>query len=376
MWGLTTHPANSQLTPGGSSGGEAALLALKGSLCGWGTDIGGSIRGPAALCGLFGLKPTSTRFPYGGVPVSHEGQSHVPSTVGPMSSNLSTLVSVTKACLDSSMSSLDPSVVPLGWREHEFREVQERPLKIGLILDDGVVLPHPEIRELMRRIASTLQQAGHVIVPWDMSDHLACVHIQDQFYRADGGQDIIGETTATGEPLLPHVHSLVSSAQAISVFQYWQLNKRKVALQESYNVKWSATASGPAQSMAKDRSVDVVLSPVMPHTAVPHNAFRWSGYTKIWNFLDYTAASLAVGTFSKTETSADKTHSVGVSCTTQQEYAQAYKPRGEMDEWNQHLYDPEGMDGLPIGVQVIGRRFEEEKVLGFANVLNTLLKGS
>lgn len=46
------------MTPGGSSGGEGACLALKGSLIGLGTDIGGSIRIPAHMCGLYGLKPS------------------------------------------------------------------------------------------------------------------------------------------------------------------------------------------------------------------------------------------------------------------------------------------------------------------------------
>lgn len=62
LWGLTTHPLNPKFTSGGSSGGEGALLALNGSLIGWGTDIGGSIRIPSHMNGLWGLKP-SVGFP-------------------------------------------------------------------------------------------------------------------------------------------------------------------------------------------------------------------------------------------------------------------------------------------------------------------------
>jgi len=58
LWGLTTHPSNDKLTPGGSSGGEGALLALQGSILGFGTDIGGSVRIPSGLCGIYGLKPS------------------------------------------------------------------------------------------------------------------------------------------------------------------------------------------------------------------------------------------------------------------------------------------------------------------------------
>lgn len=58
LWGLTTNPMNAKYTPGGSTGGESALLYTEGSFVGWGTDIGGSIRIPAHMMGLYGLKPS------------------------------------------------------------------------------------------------------------------------------------------------------------------------------------------------------------------------------------------------------------------------------------------------------------------------------
>lgn len=61
LYGVTVNPYNRRLTSGGSSGGEGALLGLKGSCLGLGTDIGGSIRSPAANCGLYGFRPTSYR---------------------------------------------------------------------------------------------------------------------------------------------------------------------------------------------------------------------------------------------------------------------------------------------------------------------------
>jgi amidase len=62
-YGRTLNPFNIQLSAGGSSGGEAALVAMKGSVLGVGTDIGGSIRGPAAFCGVYGYKSTSYMLP-------------------------------------------------------------------------------------------------------------------------------------------------------------------------------------------------------------------------------------------------------------------------------------------------------------------------
>jgi amidase len=58
LWGLTVHPRNANFTPGGSTGGEATLLSLGGTVVGWGTDIGGSIRIPSHMNGLYGLKPS------------------------------------------------------------------------------------------------------------------------------------------------------------------------------------------------------------------------------------------------------------------------------------------------------------------------------
>ncbi len=56
VYGLTTHPLDATRTPGGSSGGEAALMACGGTPLGIGTDGGGSIRIPASFCGLTGIK--------------------------------------------------------------------------------------------------------------------------------------------------------------------------------------------------------------------------------------------------------------------------------------------------------------------------------
>lgn len=58
IFGLTVNPINAEFTPGGSTGGEGALLALHGTAVGWGTDIGGSVRIPSHMNGLWGLKPT------------------------------------------------------------------------------------------------------------------------------------------------------------------------------------------------------------------------------------------------------------------------------------------------------------------------------
>ena len=66
LHGLTLHPTRRDRSPGGSSGGEAALIAARGSALGIGSDIGGSLRAPAHACGIQALKPTSGRLSLAG----------------------------------------------------------------------------------------------------------------------------------------------------------------------------------------------------------------------------------------------------------------------------------------------------------------------
>ncbi|OCK85084.1 acetamidase [Lepidopterella palustris CBS 459.81] len=357
LWGLTVHPENPEFTPGGSTGGESALLSLCGSVVGWGTDIGGSVRIPAHMLGLYGLKPSSGRLPYHGVAVSTEGQEHVPSVVGPLSRNLDSLTIATKTIIDAAPWTLDPKCYPVPWRNDAFLEVQSRPLVIGLLADDGVVKVHPPIARILEEVANKLRNAGHEVLPWDPSDnHRECIETMDEYYTADGGEDIRRDVEAGGEPYIPHVEALVNRGQPISVYAYWQLNRRKLAAQKSYLDKWNA-----AVSPISGRIVDALLAPVMPHSAVPHRKCRWVGYTKVWNFLDYTALSLPAGAVSK-------------NLDSRTDAIPSYEPRNELDRWNWDWYDADSMDGMAVNVQIVGRKLEEEKVLGISKVIERLIK--
>ncbi|RQM07425.1 hypothetical protein DH86_00002869 [Scytalidium sp. 3C] len=356
LFGLTTNPRNPAFTPGGSTGGEGALLALKGSIVGWGTDIGGSVRIPSHINGLYGLKPTSARMPYQGVPVSTEGQEHVPSAIGPLTRSLSSLTTITKAVIDAQPWLLDPRVVPIPWRDEIYREVQSRPLVIGVMYDDGVVKPHPPIERALKELVARLKAAGHELVDWEPTLHKECMHAMDTFYTVDGCEDVRRAIEAGGEPYIPHVQALVNRGKAISVYEYWQLNKEKVALQKAYLDRWNK-AKGPVSG----KVVDILLTPTMPHCAVPHRTARWVGYTKVWNVLNYSALSFPAGT---------------VSAEKDPLPSPPYQPRSDLDSFNWNLYDPVTMDGHPIGLQIIGRGFEEEKVLGVAKVFEKLIKGN
>ena len=140
------------------------------------------------------------------------------------------------------------------------------------------------------------------------------------------------------------------------MYSYWQLNKQKLAAQKRFLDLWNATKS------ESGKQIDVLLTPVMPHSAVPHRTCRWVGYTKVFNFVDYPAVILPAGEVSK-----ELDHAAS-------EKMFSYQPRNALDEWNWNNYWLDRMDGMPIGVQVVARRLEEEKALGAAKAIDAVLK--
>ncbi|NWV19353.1 VDHAP protein, partial [Origma solitaria] len=121
IFGQTLNPLNHQKSPGGSSGGEGALIAGGGSILGIGSDVAGSIRLPSSFCGLCGLKPTGNRIRY--IPTSifffhplWRWQPFVPAVtgmLGPMARDVDSLALCMKALLCPEMFRLDPSVSPI-----------------------------------------------------------------------------------------------------------------------------------------------------------------------------------------------------------------------------------------------------------------------
>ena len=82
VWGEATNPWG--FTPGGSSGGEGALVSMKGSPLGIGTDLGGSVRLPAGWCGLYGFKASALRMSMRGHRSPLEGVDLIKGTCGPL----------------------------------------------------------------------------------------------------------------------------------------------------------------------------------------------------------------------------------------------------------------------------------------------------
>jgi amidase/6-aminohexanoate-cyclic-dimer hydrolase len=160
LFGVTRNPWNLEHTSGGSSGGASAAVAGGMLPAANASDGGGSIRIPASCCGLFGLKPSRGRMPFG-------------PDVGEGWSGMSTIHAVTRTVRDSA-ALLDATDGPdLGapyWSPPKLRpyldEVAERPgqLRIALLRETFNGSPtHPDCRLAVEEAAKLCQSLGHVV---------------------------------------------------------------------------------------------------------------------------------------------------------------------------------------------------------------------
>jgi Asp-tRNA(Asn)/Glu-tRNA(Gln) amidotransferase A subunit family amidase len=138
VWGRTTNPHNSLYSPGGSTGGEAALLALGGSRIGIGSDVAGSVRVPAHWSGCYALRCSVGRWPKLGIRTSMPGQEGVPAVYSPMARTMEDLRYFTEAMTTLQTNKVDPSIVGLEWRTNVANHWKEKKvLKVGVFRDDG-----------------------------------------------------------------------------------------------------------------------------------------------------------------------------------------------------------------------------------------------
>lgn len=119
----------------------------------------------------------SARLPYRGVPVSTEGQEHVPSSIGPMARSLDAIHTAFKSLVDLKPWDFDARCAAVPWREDVYHDALSRPLVIGVLFDDEVVRPHPPIIRVLRSVIEALRNAGHHIVDWNAQLHGECVEV-------------------------------------------------------------------------------------------------------------------------------------------------------------------------------------------------------
>jgi amidase len=163
VFGRTLNPRNSALTAGGSTGGEGALIALRGSILGVGTDIGGSIRVPAVCNGIYGFRTSVGLIPHDGVRnLSVPGADGVHSSVGPMATSIRDCALFLRTIMESETWRYDSTIISLPWRNLPVK----KKLCIGLVEDDGIYTPSPPVRRGLKKTADLLRNnSGVELVP-------------------------------------------------------------------------------------------------------------------------------------------------------------------------------------------------------------------
>lgn len=319
--GRTNNPWDLARTPGGSSGGEAAAIASCMSAGGIGSDGGGSIRVPAHFTGICGLKPTPGRVPATGHYPPCGGPFSLIGVVGPMArtvEDLKLLLEVT-AGYDAG----DPVAWPLALDNTD--ETQAKELRIGFYEDDGYSPPTQETRAAVRTAAAHLENSGFRVEPFrpDVLDrarelwHVIFVEAGGMMVKAAGaGRE--NETSANSKEfvaLAAESEQLTGEHLLNTLIERDQLRLRLMQQMERFPILLAPVCSIPAF-----RHEDAGWG--SKHAA---DYLRTMTYSQYYNLLGNPAAVVPVG---------------------------------------------KSPEGLPIGVQIIGRPYKEDEVLAVANVLD------
>ncbi|XP_026507706.1 vitamin D3 hydroxylase-associated protein-like [Terrapene carolina triunguis] len=376
IFGQTVNPLNHQKSPGGSSGGEGALIAGGGSVLGFGTDIGGSIRLPSSFCGLCGLKPTGNRLSPSGVsgPVSYVQT--VTGMVGPMARDVDSLALCMRALLCDDMFRLDPTVPPLPFNEEVYSG--STPLRIGYYDTDGYFLLPPCMRRAVHETRTLLQEAGHMLIPF-IPPRIDYV-MNELFMKglfADGGAallekfelDTVDPNSCSQincyrlpfllkkilafltKPLFPRFSSYLNALCGVwSPKEFSELHAALMIYRREFLSRW------------RNLDLDVILCPVLGPAftlGYPGRLIAAVSSTMLYNVLNFPAGVVPVTTV----TEADEENL--------KHYTGHYG-----DPWDRRLRQAvEGAVGLPVAVQCVALPWQEELCLRFMKEVERLAQG-
>ncbi|THX02076.1 amidase family protein [Aureobasidium pullulans] len=166
IFGRVLNPHKLRLSAGGSSGGEGAYVAMRGSILGIGTDIGGSIRIPALCNGIYGFKPSSDRIPYSGqTSAGRLGSPGFPAAAGPLANSFADLELLMKSVIDARPWDLDAQALAIPWNTTGVEKKNK--LRIGLLKEDLKRPAWPPVRRALDTAAKKLADAGHEVIELD-----------------------------------------------------------------------------------------------------------------------------------------------------------------------------------------------------------------
>ncbi|KAL2312851.1 Amidase [Schizosaccharomyces pombe] len=344
LTGVTVNPFNRKLTPGGSSGGEGALLGIKASVLGIGSDIGGSIRSPAANNGLFGLRPSTLRLSRKGCQGAVSGQETILGVVGPLGRSVRDMNLFMKACIDSQPWLDDASLLPMPWRS----VAPPKTLKVGIMRSDNVVNPQPPVARAMQMAIDQLSKNPDFdLVDVEPLDHKYSWDLISEMYWLDGGKVYYDLFNKVGEPILPLTEWIMHqpNVKPHDITAVWKLTAARDEYRNRYLKHLQAYG------------VDVLLTPVGPSPAPKLGEAKYWTYTSVWNLLDLPAVVFPVTTVDPKLDVKDE----------------SYIPMNEQDAANYETYSPEDYLDAPVSLQLVGKRWQDEELLAALDKIVSML---
>ena len=319
IYGRTNNPYDLTLSPGGSSGGESAIIAAGGSAFGLGSDAGGSVRFPAHCTGIASIKPTSGRVPRTGHFPGPGGLLDAIWQIGPLARNVKDLALVLPVI--SGVDMRDPAIVPMPLGDP--RAIVLPKLRIAFHTDNGIVAPSSEIAEAVKKAASMLSELGVSVEEVRPPAIEQTYEIYFGLFTADGGAGIESLLRDVGTT---RVHPLMQR-----VLDLQHQGAKSVAELGELIGHWDAFRRAMLSFMA---NYDALLCPVCSFAGMEHGStydrLSCFSYTMTSNLTGWPAAVVRGGTTQK---------------------------------------------GLPIGVQVVARPWREDVALAIAQALQDTLGG-
>jgi amidase len=390
IFGRVRNPAHKDLTPGGSSGGEGALVCLHGSPIGIGTDVGGSIRIPALANGLYGIKPSHGRVPFanqqGGVPAG-SSKLAIEVSAGPIAHSVRDCEMLLRIVGENQPWMFDPDVIPQSWEQQTsiYKQLpspgnrRKSPLRVGIVRTDGHVTPLPPVQRMLDEVAKTLrsQSSMHLtpieVVDLDISPLLSkCIKTSNGLFSLDGTNTWFDLLESHSEPLSPWLQDRLTRRPRKSTEETTKLQAQKLDLQTRSLELWresggfwipaAASSQKARQTLTQDREIDVFICPPAPHPIPPVDRWNDVNYTAAFNLLDLPAGIIPVRSVSKDD----------LACELE-----AGEPLNGWDKINRELWGEKERklyEGSVMSVQIVAPKLMERKLVEAMAVVDEALK--
>ncbi|KAK1056312.1 hypothetical protein LTR74_015033 [Friedmanniomyces endolithicus] len=378
VFGRTLNPANTALTAGGSSGGEGALVAMRGSPIGIGTDVGGSIRIPAMCNGLVGVKPSHGRVPYAGQEggaLPGSSKIGIESTAGPIARSVRDCEMLLRAIGEGQPWLFDPDVVPQSWEQQSSLNMTSptlkvgRPLRVGIVRTDGHVTPLPPIQCLLDEVSRTLRSPSSTsrdaveVVDVDISRlGPQLLKVFNGVMSIDGANTWFDHIEATGESLSPWLATRLRRRPQKSLDEVRKLQAQKLELQTEFMRVWEESGGYWARDgKHSSGDLDVIICPVAPHPVPPIDRWNTTNYTSAFNLLDLPSGVLPVRTFAESDVKGE---------------VRSGEPLNGWDKINQGLWndvDRKVYVGSVMSVQIVAPKLMDRRLVESMAVLETAL---